>query len=211
MAIISKPYILTKRNLTSIEKDDLLEWDGKCSALKNHIKEDYCIKQRKKCAYCNTELESKCNGSHIDHIVPRYFKPIWTYEPINLCLSCEQCNTKKSDQNTLSNLSLYATIPPRMNLAYTIIHAHFDDWNDHLFYEDGFFITFQQNSNKGQNTIGVCGLYRHLYIERRLRQEYTEIVDRIEVLRIKQLEIGLTPVLKQEIDNCIDELLKYLD
>ena len=193
MAIIRSPYNLNRRDLALLSDNPIHKWNNTFKSLQDRLRKDYCVKQRKHCCYCKTEMESGCNGSHIDHIVPKVLYPIWMYDPINLCLSCEQCNTKKGEQNTL------------------VKHPHFDNWDDHLFYEDDFFITFHQNSIKGKNTIDFCGLYRHLYIERRLRKEYTNIVDRIEILRIKKLDNGLTPILLQEIDNCIDELLMYLD
>ena len=210
MAIISIPYNLDSRDLVLLRDNPIFSWDKTYKIIQDKIRKDYCVKQRKICAYCNTEMDTKCNGSHLDHIVPKSKRQMWMYEPINLCLSCPQCNTTKLDKFTLSNISKNAIIPPRQSIYYTIIHPHFDNWNDHLFYEDDFFITASNNSIKGINTIEVCGLFRHLYIERRLRRSYTKIIDRIEILQIKKMESGTNNQLITEIETCINELTQYL-
>jgi len=212
MAIISSPYILTNRDLVLLRDNPIYKWNKTYKSIQDRVRNDYCFKQRKHCCYCNTELESACNGSHIDHIVPKALKPIWMYDPINLCLSCEQCNTKKGEENTLSILARNSSIPPRHSHFYSILHPHFDNWEDHLYYEDNFFISFFNNGSnpKGKETIKICGLYRHLYIDRRLKRSYTNNLDRIEILRIKLLDDGISDILRNEIDNCINELTKYL-
>jgi 5-methylcytosine-specific restriction endonuclease McrA len=206
--IINIPYTLDNKDHKKISKYPFLKWeDGKYDNIKKKIKKHYCVQQKKRCAYCNTELASECHSEHIEHIVDKAFKPHWKLEPFNLCLSCSQCNTKKGEKHTLHEFYRRSLIVPRASYYYKIIHAHFDTWHVHLFYEDNYFI--KPHSVKGENTIDICGLYRHLYIDKKMKLDYNSYSDRIMLLSVKREE-DMSDRELQAIDDYIDELTRYL-
>lgn len=207
---IKEPYILDKKDIDQINKYPDLPWeDKKYNMIKARIKLKYCLNQKGYCAYCRTELEYKCHSSHIDHIVDKASRPGWRFTGLNLTLTCSQCNTTKSDKETLNYVSRNATSIPTEGAFYKIIHPHFDIYSKHIDYEDGIFVKALDN-DKGANTIEICQLSRSLYVERRGKHAGLSKMDRrIKVL--DKLNTSITPDEKKELQEYVDELLKYLD
>lgn len=138
--------------------------------IKGNIKKYYCIQQRRLCVYCRTELTSACHSEHIEHVVNKDLKPQWMFEPLNLGLSCSQCNTKKGTYNTLrSHLHIHnLAVLPQGSYHYRIVHPHFDNYDLHIEIEDDFYVK-ARTRDKGQQTIDMCHLWRPLYADRRAR------------------------------------------
>ncbi|MBP7497590.1 MAG: hypothetical protein KA792_08015, partial [Bacteroidales bacterium] len=66
------------------------------------------------------------------------------------------------------------------------------------------------DNDKGANTIEICQLSRSLYVERRGKHAGLSKMDRrIKVL--DKLNTSITPDEKKELQEYVDELLKYLD
>ena len=63
--------------------------------------------QESKCLYCKNEFESH----HVDHVIP--FNFVFSTEPFNCVLACQQCNCTKSDM--LPDKSLFADVLDRNN------------------------------------------------------------------------------------------------
>lgn len=135
---------------------------------KDQIRKFFCIRQRRRCIYCDTVLEVACNGNHIEHIVPKEFRPIWMFEPFNLAIACGQCNTQKNQQQTLRNQYLHMLTVPLGSRFYLIVHPHFDIYNNHIEWTDGLFVK-ARNDHKGYETVEMCALWRPLYADRRAR------------------------------------------
>ena len=105
--IIDKPYQLTAEDEEAIKKASPNEKDGdhwtkSClDGFKRHIKDYLKKNQNECCAYCRMELHENEASPEIEHIVPKDLKADWMYTPLNLCLSCKLCNTKKGPQITM--------------------------------------------------------------------------------------------------------------
>ncbi len=141
------------------------DWRKKCfRELKNRLRQNYYLKQKKRCAFCRLELNIDAYFNHIEHIVARSIKPKWIFEPKNLVIACTACNQLKNDSVTLDANYVVANFPNHSR-CFLVLNPHFDKWEDHLRIKDGMFITAKPNS-KGQITISKYHLYRyHLPIE----------------------------------------------
>lgn len=132
--------------------------DDDLSSLKEKIKKHYHSIQNTICPYCKQKLNST-HGRHwdIEHIIPRSLAKNFMFEPQNLCMSCVDCNSEKSNKKVTTSTAQvkYPTNPDQ----YLIIHPHFDDYEKNLLVvEAGLF--YYPLKEKGRKTIEVCGLNR---------------------------------------------------
>lgn len=161
MADINHPVDLTAfiTTITGNPHDDPENWGLGCyDSLKKHIKRHYSDLQEDVCFYCKIEVNYGGYLEPIEHIVPKVDKPNWMFEPRNLALSCNPCNTKKNAKNTLTDTGLASVNYPSHRDDFLIFHPHFDNWATHfeVFYE--FFLI--PKTTKGRATFEVCRLYR---------------------------------------------------
>ncbi|KAB7661756.1 HNH endonuclease [Plesiomonas shigelloides] len=127
-------------------------------AIKESIKSHYHKVQKGVCPYCKQQLNST-HGRYwdIEHIIPRSHVPSFMFEPKNLCMSCVECNSEKSDKKVTSSSA--KTIYPTKPQQYSIIHPHLDNYEEHLLViEAGLF--YYPLKPKGRKTVEVCGLNR---------------------------------------------------
>ncbi|RNF52187.1 HNH endonuclease [Marinomonas hwangdonensis] len=128
------------------------------SGLKNKIKKHYIKKQKYICPFCRRENRSNHGRSwDIEHIIPRAKVPNFMFEPLNLCVTCIECNGSKSDKIvTNSNAKIHYPIESRF---YHIIHPHFDTYEDKiLVIKEGFY--YIALTEKGEKTIDLYRLNR---------------------------------------------------
>lgn len=161
-----KPYALSKEESQIVEgvQCDALspkqKWDdSRITAMKSNIKKHYIVEQDKTCAYCQVDLHTT-HGMVWDteHIIDKDNSPQWMFEPLNLCVSCKDCNGSKGTR-TVTKQKTYKNFP-RKSTNYRIIHPHFDDYAEHIKVAvPGAVYLFQ--TEKGRNTIEVCGLLRY--------------------------------------------------
>ena len=138
--------------------NDSKDWKNHKS-LKDYIKFHYSVVQDDVCPYCRERIRYGAYGEPIEHIFPKSEAPEWMFEPMNLCVSCYGCNSKKHDKIT-SNQDYAAGNPYPLNgESFSIIHPHFDNFSKHIS-TDGILFKPKNNSNKGRNTIDVCKLNR---------------------------------------------------
>ncbi|HGS5117427.1 TPA: HNH endonuclease [Vibrio cholerae] len=133
-------------------------FDEDLTLIKNSIKTHYHKIQNGICPYCRQQFNST-HGRYwdIEHIIPRSHVPNFMFEPQNLCMSCVECNSEKSDKK-VTNSSAKNTYPTN-TLQYSIIHPHLDNYEEHLLVvEAGLF--YYPLKPKGRKTIEVCGLNR---------------------------------------------------
>ncbi|MCS0024059.1 HNH endonuclease [Vibrio antiquarius] len=132
--------------------------DEDLEPIKETVKKHYHSIQNTVCPYCRQKLNSK-HGRYwdIEHIIPRSHQPNFMFEPLNLCLSCVDCNKEKSDKKvTTSNAK---NNYPKKPSQYLIVHPHFDNYDDYLIaVKPGLF--YYPLESKGRKTIEVCGLNR---------------------------------------------------
>ncbi len=138
-----------------------MEWGcDELSGLRSEIKRFYLDGQARCCCYCR-----KPNATNhgrvwdVEHVIPRALRPDFMFEPENLAVACVDCNSAKSDQDIL--VAERKAFPRRAE-AYSIVHPHYDEWEDHLMLGNAIFAA---KSAKGAHTIVVCKLYRYYNLE----------------------------------------------
>ncbi|KIP67338.1 HNH endonuclease [Vibrio harveyi] len=132
--------------------------DEDLTPIKDSIKNHYHKIQKSICPYCKQQLNST-HGRYwdIEHIIPRSHVPNFMFEPQNLCMSCVECNSEKSDKKVTSSTA--KTRYPTNTLQFSIIHPHLDNYEEHLLVvEAGLF--YYPLKPKGRKTVEVCGLNR---------------------------------------------------
>lgn len=161
-----KPYELSEEEsqiVKTVQCDELSprqKWDDcRVTTMKSNIKKHYISEQDKTCAYCQVSLHTT-HGMVWDteHIIDKDSSPQWMFEPLNLCVSCKDCNGAKGTRPATKGKT-YRSFP-RKSANYRIIHPHFDDYDEHIKVAvPGAVYLF--HTNKGRNTIEVCGLLRY--------------------------------------------------
>lgn len=189
---------------TSVE-----EWNSYVD-LKMKIKEHYAHVQDDKCAYCRQPIRYMGYGEPIEHIVPKSKKVKWMFHPYNLCLSCYGCNTKKGDNNTLSNEFNHYDDEfesyPESSQDYKIIHPHFDSYSKHI-KEESFICKAKNGSYKGRNTIDICKLNRlDLLYSRARAKNKTRVLKRILIEFV--INQQGTPEEMHEAQKMIDNIVR---
>lgn len=126
---------------------------------------DYFLeKQEFRCCYCQQKKYEKHGLTwDIEHIAPKSRYPEFLFEQKNLTIACKECNTAKGEKDTLS-------IKPRRTYPSTgdkfkIIHAHYDNYSDHIeIITIGNQTTYRvKNGKKGKETYLMCNLIRFDY------------------------------------------------
>lgn len=157
-----RSYKLSDEELSQLDDLRLTYSGGDLWALddtalvRKRIKNHYIKEQDHTCCYCSRKiLTSNHRLWDLDHIVPRITHPNFCFEPKNIAASCPDCNTIKSQSETLVNIRRKKF--PDKSLDYKIIHPHFDKYTDHI---AKLHLIYIAKTAKGQKTIEMCGLLR---------------------------------------------------
>lgn len=192
-----KPYELSEEEsqiVKSVQCDDLSpqqKWDDcRVTTMKSNIKKHYIAEQDKTCAYCQVNMHTT-HGMVWDteHIIDKDSSPQWMFKPLNLCVSCKDCNGAKGTRAVTKSKS-YKEFPSK-SANYRIIHPHFDNYDEHIEVAVPG-ATYRYITEKGRYTIEVCGLLR-----------YHQTVGR------KKVDLGLQAVLHAAANNQSPEMLQY--
>ncbi|MCG6228313.1 HNH endonuclease [Vibrio furnissii] len=136
--------------------------DDEVAELKARMKQHYIEQQEYCCAYCKVHKPSKHGGDwDLEHIMHKNDFDKWMFHPENLCVSCKECNGHKGTSLVTKSTS-YTKFPSKSS-NYTIIHAHYDRYEDHITsLVPGVTYRFKGGIHgKGSKTIEVCGLLRY--------------------------------------------------
>lgn len=138
-----------------------LDWG--CDTLKplrKRIKQFYLEDQGLQCCYCRRRNATTHGRAwDIEHVIAQSSHPSFMFEPENLAIACIDCNAAKSDQSVL--VRPRKTFP-RDAAAYSIVHPHYDTWNDHFMFGA---VVYAAKTAKGSRTIELCRLYRFYELE----------------------------------------------
>jgi hypothetical protein len=120
------------------------------------IRKHYAKEQKTVCPYCRMQLNTdKGRAWDVEHIIPRSLGENFMFEPLNLCVACVECNSAKSNKKVTESKAKIR-YPHK---GYTIVHPHFDDYQEHIAtIRVGLF--YFPKSSKGEKTIYVCELNR---------------------------------------------------
>jgi len=156
MPISAIEFTLEEASLIKSVTDNGLEWGcDELNLLRSRIKQFYLDGQGLRCCYCrrqNVTLHGR--AWDVEHVIAQKSNPAFMFEPENLAVACIDCNSSKSDQDILARPRKTF---PRNSQAYTIVHPHYDEWDDHIMFGT---VVYAPKSAKGSRTIEVCKLYR---------------------------------------------------
>lgn len=159
---IEQPYILSEdeKNIIAEKFSKYTDWEKSCfDEIKRHIKEFLRKEQDNRCCYCKKQLGFDLKDVDIEHIVPKSIRSEYTFEPYNLALSCPACNTLKGDADIQSTKFKQGRKSyPKDSSFYTIVHAHCDDYFEHIKIHDD--LLYEGLTKKGCQTITTCELFR---------------------------------------------------
>jgi len=155
--------ISTFKKMSLVEKENYWDTTGNAELdeLKKCIKDFYLRVQGFKCPYCKQAIKVKHNGAwDTEHIIPKDSHPNYMFEPMNLCVSCKDCNGEKSNKKILKSKAVINL--PKKSASYLIVHPHIDDFDSHIQVIDSAAY-FLPRTDKGRRTIEICGLLRFVY------------------------------------------------
>lgn len=132
--------------------------DDDIANIKAMIKAHYITEQNTTCPYCKRNLQTRHGRNwDIEHIIPRATTASFMFEPLNLCMSCVDCNSAKSNKRiTTSTATVHY---PNRSDQYLIVHPHFDNYDEYiLIIQAGFY--YVALGAKGSKTMDICNLNR---------------------------------------------------
>lgn len=123
--------------------------------VRSRIKQFYLQGQQFRCCYCQHEnVVQHGRAWDVEHVISRSANAAFMFEPENLAVACIDCNVAKLDADILVQPRVRF---PRTPEAYTIVHPHFDDWNEHFLFGG---VVYTPLTAKGAETLRVCKLWR---------------------------------------------------
>jgi uncharacterized protein (TIGR02646 family) len=93
--------------------------------IKDRIRSYYLTNQNCTCSYCRLPLNPGTDNVEIEHIVDKNHREDFTFEPVNLVVSCHNCNFTKSTKRVLHTCPPINMYPSDQN-SFKIIHGHYD-------------------------------------------------------------------------------------
>jgi uncharacterized protein (TIGR02646 family) len=144
--------------------DGALDWSttdgpyaGLVSRFRAEVKEHYYRHQRRRCCYCSVELHDHKLSYDAEHILDKSDYTEYMFEPANLAAACKLCNGHKSNKCVSANGHRF-TVLSKDKDDYAIVHPHLDEWNHHLKFDVVGRIIPAAGSEKGLETIRICGI-----------------------------------------------------
>lgn len=198
------PYSLTAEETTVIANNFKTHSDwskGVFDSIKINIIDHLRSQQNNTCCYCKYPLGFDIKQVDIEHIVPKSEYEQFTFETRNLALSCPACNTKKSTKTVLNNT---VVIYPTNGSNFIIIHAHYDDYTNHIDIVNN--CVFVAKSTKGSETITFCELFRLSTVEQKAKAHQSISPSLIKQL-VNELKNGNQKD-KEELINTIKEAIR---
>lgn len=199
---INAPYLLTLEE-SQIVKDNFTthsDWTKNVfDSIKDNIIAFLRIEQDNECCYCKRELGFDIKEVDIEHILPKSKFERFTFFTKNLALSCPACNTKKNaNEVLLKPIVRY----PKNGKKFKIIHAHYDDYSQHIEILDNCVYVAQ--TKKGSETITMTELFRLKVVEESAKKFKTE------KSILSKLTEELRTANKEDIEGLIDTIKSLL-
>lgn len=156
---------------------------GNVPKFKTHLKEQLRESQDGRCAYCRRFL-GLVSDTHLEHIIEKAIYSDFTYEIVNISLSCSECNSAKNQHsfNLKRALKQTTNIPPFLfrpiasgtgypltPQTYRFVHPYFDQYSDHITISRGWI--YKHHSVKGAKQIRFLRFNAIGKIEKQFRLE----------------------------------------
>lgn len=204
---IQDPFEFTEEEQSFLEINPLstkIKWENNIfKPIKDRIREYYYSIQNRTCAYCRLPIHGGTDNIEIEHIVDKNRRVDFTFESLNLVVSCHNCNFIKKTKRVFHNCPPVNTYPTD-RLAFKIIHGHFDIYFDNIELRSGSI--YHAITDKGDFTIEICGLDRLRLAEQ--REEEEKYHDDLLIAKVIELRNGGN---NEEILNDILQQLNNLD
>lgn len=188
--------------ISNFDKKDKNYWDNTnepMTSIRKKIRDHFLIAQNYQCCYCRmTKQEDHGLVWDVEHILPKILYPQFTFEPLNLAISCKECNRAKWNKDVIIEHSKLDERYISTSSNVSIIHPHLDTYEDHIqvhrFGENRIFHTTVNNSVKGNNTFHTCNLMRFLQSAfDKNRQFKRDLYAHIDKAIKETIEEGTTP------------------
>lgn len=179
--------------------------DGELAEVKKIIKDYYLLAQDYRCPYCRQKIVVDHNAAwDAEHIIPKDTHPRFMFVPQNLCVTCKDCNTIKSNKKVLVNQDR-KTFPVESD-DYLIYHPYFDDYSKHvtIIIEAGYYLP---KTDKGRLLVEVCGLLRFLFRFANFESSDVSIKIKMADLQRRLMETD-DPMVENFIYGCIGRLVE---
>lgn len=161
--IIDKPYSLLPDDKQAIAKVigkghlSTNSWsDKELDAFKENTRDYLREKQNGYCAFCRMEMHEENATAELEHIVNKGSRLDWMFLPQNLILSCKLCNTSKSTNKSLKDMTI-ANYPIDGN-DFLFVNPYFDRYSEHIEIKND--ILYHGITPKGIYTVNKCHLNR---------------------------------------------------
>ena len=161
--IIDKAYSLLPEDKQTIAKVigkghlSTNSWsDKELDTFKENIRDYLREKQNGYCAFCRMKMHEENATAELEHIVNKGSRLDWMFFPQNLILSCKLCNTSKSTNKSLKDMS----VPdyPKDGGSFLFVNPYFDRYSEHIEIKNG--ILYHGITPKGIYTVDKCHLNR---------------------------------------------------
>ena len=202
------PLINQSYNYSSEEQNILNEnspsssgdWFKPCfKAIRHNIKNHLLREQKFICPYCKLNISLR-SYPPIEHIVPKGLHINFMFEPLNLAVSCQMCNSHKGSQETLVQPNTNPNYPTN-GISFSIVHPWFDEYNDHIELFEDIFI--KAKTTKGKKTINICKLFVPIYAEEREKM--------LSLNKQKYYKQILLRAIETEDQSLIDQINSFID
>lgn len=133
--------------------------DARLVGFKRLVKDIYYYEQSRRCCYCSIELQPNNKTKDLEHVIDKSGRPDLMFELRNLAVSCTTCNGGKKKKRVLIEGCAEEGFPCDSKF-YMHIHPHFDEWSDHLFFDEYLRVVPRKDSSKGESTYSICNFNR---------------------------------------------------
>lgn len=151
-------------------------------------RKELLVLQKYRCAYCKMPIFLDENGlRELDHIIPKDQSavadpikclseinldrrhtngyPSFTYEPLNLAVTCKQCNNFKGLFDSLLNRKTPPVTYPPTAISFNSLHPHYHNYSEHIHILKGWI--YEGVSPEGKTIITTCKLDKAEVLARR--------------------------------------------
>lgn len=125
---------------------------------RSYAKKHYFMGQLRRCCYCSYELSNHQGTYDAEHVLHRKCYPQFMFELSNLSVACKPCNGSKGTKPVLKDSVVVGPTMPATSNDFKVVHPHLDEWGHHLRFDKIGRIVVHANSEKGRDTISMCGI-----------------------------------------------------
>lgn len=162
-----------KKRIDKLFNGEADDWKKKSlKNIKDALKSALFELQQHKCFYCKREIIDEIGRVEIDHVIPKSLAPGFTFEKLNLVLTCKRCNHRKNEHNPtieqdqlLKELKVY----PNDQTFFVWIHPYLHNYSEHISIQDDCVFISLGGSKNGLSVIKVCKLDQMNQVMSRLR------------------------------------------